>query len=357
MTDNILFEKRGGVGHIILNRPEALNALNLDMIEAMHDVLDDCAADDDVYIVLVTSASEKAFCAGGDVKSIALASKAHQDEGGDSDAFEYFFRREYELNTKIHNFEKPYVSIISGICMGGGMGISMHGSHRILTENASFAMPEVKIGFFPDVGGGDILSRMDGGFGLYMGMTGARIKADDMMYLKLGTHFIDINGVDHLVDHLSSLKWARADVTSVLNSNLSNYCEANMEKSGFYSIKEDIKLTFDPDGVESILSRLKDHDADWAKDAYKAISTACPLSIQIAYDHTLNSKGKAFEEIMINEYRLSQYFMHQPEFFEGVRALLIDKDQSPKWSTSFDAMPEDVYQSALSSFEGSDLEI
>ena len=357
MTQEILAEKKGGVGHIVLNRPQALNALNYEMITAMHAALDDFESDDAVKMVLVTSASDKAFCAGGDVKSIAIAAKEHRDVGGDPSAFQEFFRAEYELNTKIHTYEKPYVSVISGICMGGGMGISMHGSHRILTENASFAMPEVKIGFFPDVGGGALLSRMDGGFGLYLGLTGAHINAADMMYLKLGTHYMDVKGVDHLIEKLVTLDWSRSETLSVLNSTLANYSEDTVPMSDLAPLKDDIKQSFDPDSLDKILERLNSHEQDWAVKASKALQKACPLSVQIAYAHYLASKGREFEEIIIDEYRLSQFFMHEGEFYEGVRALLIDKDNAPQWTTSYGEDPQEIYTHALESFDGDDLDV
>jgi len=346
MTEHIQSEIKGGVGHITLNRPEALNALTLDMIEALDACITDYAEDGNVKMVLVTSASEKAFCAGGDVKAVAVASKAHNDGASVGETlFSTLFRKEYELNTKIHNFEKPYVSIIGGLCMGGGVGISAHGSHRILTKNASFAMPEVKIGFFPDVGVAHLLSNMKTGMGEYLGLTGARINADDMMYLGLGTHMIDEEGVSHLIENLTSLDWSRADTNSLLNSTLVNYCENYAGASDLEARASNVVAQFSKGALSDILPVLDNLEA------------LCPLSLKITFDHIKNAKGKALEEVIVKDYRLSQFFMRHPDFYEGVRALLIDKDNAPKWTSSFDAIGDDIYTQAINAFEGEDLDV
>ena len=355
MTDHIVFEKKGGIGHILLNRPEALNALTGEMIDAMDAALDECAADEDVKLVLVTSASEKAFCAGGDIKAMAEEAKAVHDGKAETGSYVDFFRREYALNTKIKRFEKPYVSIIDGLCMGGGVGISMHGSYRLVTENARFAMPEVKIGFFPDVGGGFLLSNMSGAMGTYLALTARTIKGADMMALGLGTHFMERPCIPHLIDNLLSLDWSRSDVSSVLQATLSNYCEDQVPSSDLMSEKGKIDDVFKGAPLDEALSTLRDAGDDWHSDTLKTIEGMCPLSVRVAFDHVQNSVGLEFEEVMIAEYRISQYMILQPDFYEGVRALLIDKDNNPQWSSDLTALPNDLYQKIQDEFSGEDL--
>ena len=327
------------------------------MIEALSKHLDVFERDPNVHVILLTSASEKAFCAGGDVKSIAIAAHEHQTAGGDPQVFQDFFRHEYMLNTRIFNCEKPFVSLIDGICMGGGVGLSMHGSHRVITERASFAMPEVKIGFFPDVGGGYLLSRLKQGMGAYLAMTGLRIGAADMMYLGLGTHFMDSGAIDHLVQNLITMDWGRSDVHSVLNATLSNYCEDQIPESSLSQHKGEINHVFQNEDFDHILSSLSEGKSDWSQDTLGMVNQACPLSARIAFDHIQACGGRDFEDVMIDEYRLSQFFMMQSDFYEGVRAVLIDKDHSAKWESRFETLDSKTYQDALSHFDGQDLAV
>ena len=180
-ANDIIFERCGRIGTITLNRPQALNAVNLSMIRAMDQKLLEWANDDHLEAVVITGAGDRAFCSGGDVKAVAMDAKALQEGNSDGQLTRDFFREEYILNHRIHSFPKPYISLINGIVMGGGMGISAHGSYRVVTENTLFAMPETSIGLFPDVGGGFFLPRCPGETGTYLALTSRRIKALDTL--------------------------------------------------------------------------------------------------------------------------------------------------------------------------------
>lgn len=351
-TEHIKSKVERGVGEITLNRPEALNALTLEMIVEMDKCLEAFAEDKSVRIVLVTSNSDKAFCAGGDIKAVAKAAKELQEGTGDGELCNKLFRAEYQLNARIQHLQKPYISFIDGICMGGGMGISVHGSHRIVTERARFAMPEVNIGFFPDVGSGFALNRLPGEIGTWLAMTGSSISGGDMLKCKLATHFIDVDGIEPLLDNLRTADWQRADGTSIINAILANYCEENIDvHSDLEPMFSDIDRVFKGDTVDEIFRNLEAEGGDWAQDTLKQLRQACPISVVIALAHIRASQDKDFDDVMAAEYKLSRFFMEHPDFYEGVRAALIDKDHAPQWSSAYKDLESFAYQYILDSYE------
>lgn len=355
-TDHIESRIENGVGEIILNRPKALNALTLDMLEEISRCLDAFAKDKSVGIVLVTSTSDRAFCAGGDIKTVALHAKAMQEGTDDGTLCQKLFQTEYQLNSKIKHFQKPYISLIDGICMGGGMGISVHGSHRIVTERARFAMPEVNIGFFPDVGSGFSLNRLTGGTGMWLAMTGSHITGDDMLKCGLATHYIDVAGLEPLLENIRSADWRRSDATSIANAILANYCEQETDiESDLDAHSNVINRLFHADTVEDIFNNLEQEHSDWARDMRQKMAKACPVSVVLAHAHLKASRDKKFDEVMQAEFQLSQFFVEHPDFYEGVRAMLIDKDNTPKWSSRYDSLEDDLYDLIMERYADRDL--
>lgn len=343
----IIFEEKGGVGLITLNRPDALNALNLDMIREMSPKLDEWKENSKIYAVVLTGAGDRAFCAGGDVKAVALDAHAMQNGQSEGQLTRDFFREEYPLNHQIFHYPKPYISLIDGIVMGGGKGLSAHGSHRVVTENTLFAMPETGIGFFPDVGGSYFLPRAPGESGLYLALTSARINAVDALYIGFGTHYLPQKGLEPLLENLTTADWNRADPLSIANAILSNYSSENIEDEGILrDLQKDIDRHFRFDTVEKIVESLQgeEENTEWAKETLKALEERSPTSLKVTLAQIRRGEKMEFDDAMVMEYRLSQRFMQSHDFYEGIRAQLIDKDRAPKWdpATLEDIAEEDV---------------
>ena len=355
-TEHIKSSVENGIGWIVLNRPSALNALTLDMIRTMDTVLQGFENDKNVRLVIVTSTSDKAFCAGGDVKSVALAVKNGAADKDTKNLPARLFAAEYKLNARIKRFSKLYISFIDGICMGGGMGISVHGNHRIVTGRSVFAMPEVHIGFFPDVGSGSALNDLKGEIGTYLGITGSRINGADMLKCGLATHYIDQDGIAPLLENLKTADWKRSDPTSIANAILANYCEeGNDVSSALEPHFTDINRIFALNDPQKIMAELEKETASWAGEALGNMQKACPLSVRLTLAHLRAMRDKSFESVMRNEYRLAMYFTDQPDFYEGIRAMLIDKDYAPQWSVGYEDIGDDIYRSALATYKGKDL--
>jgi len=310
--NDVLFSRKGMAGIITLNRPQALNALTLDMVRQIDPQLRAWATDDTVKLVIIEGAGEKAFCAGGDIRALHDWGRA-----GDPRAVA-FYREEYRLNRLIKTFPKPYVAMMDGINMGGGVGLSVHGSLRVATERLVFAMPETGIGLFPDVGGSFFLPRCPGEIGLYLALSGERLKAADVLYAGIA----DIYVPSSLLPELKQKLCAGEDVQSMHQSP----GEANLT-----GLRADIDQHFSKDSVEDILASLQQDASDWAEKTASLIKTKSPLSTLIAFRQLREGKHLSFDEAMRMEFRLASRFMRGHDFFEGVRAIVIDKDQKPAW--------------------------
>lgn len=346
-TPEILFDIRGGIGFITLNRPEALNALNLNMIREMDRKLVEWADTVAVRAVVVTGAGDRAFCSGGDVKAVAIEAKAAKEGKGDGALGRQFFREEYTLNNRIFTFPKPYISLINGIVMGGGKGISAHGSHRIVTENTLFAMPETNIGFFPDVGGGYFLPRCPGQTGTYLALTSKRIKAVDTVYVGFATHFVPAQNIPDLVDTLTKLAPdAHHNDRALFDRAIDDFTTEAPGESELAPHREKIDRYFSHNRVEDIFAGLQQDGSMWAEETMKAMYGMSPTSLKIALRQIRLGARMQFAQVMQMEYRLSQACVKRPDFYEGIRAALIDKDRKPKWSP---ARVEDVNDNDIES--------
>ena len=345
--NDILIEEHKGLAQIRLNRPDALNALSLEMIREIRTALKDFAEDKNIKAVLLTSDSEKAFCAGGDVKAVAVEAQRLQQSGGDLDGLCHdIFFEEYNLNLEIHNFPKPVVSLVSGICMGGGAGISLHGDFMVTSEKTRFAMPEVFIGFFPDVGSGYIFNSLPRPLALWLLLTGSQISGTEMFEIGLATHYIESRGMQALEKSLLNSDWQRSEAISILKSQLATYCEPPHETIGrMKEITAKAEEFFDKANIAEIMIGLeKSAGNDFADTALSAMKKASPLSLVLTMQHMDWARGKPIEEVMEHEFRLSQYFMRQPDFYEGVRAVLIDKTKNPDWQVPFEDIEEGMYR-------------
>ncbi|MCR9256148.1 MAG: enoyl-CoA hydratase/isomerase family protein [Alphaproteobacteria bacterium] len=328
MTDQVTFSVQGTLGIITLRNERALNALTLEMIRAIAPQLDAWAADDSIASVLIEGAGEKAFCAGGDVRAVWKSVK-DPSAGLPTDLPQTFFREEYRLNAQIHHFPKPYIAWLDGITMGGGVGLSRHGAFRIATERMTFAMPETNIGLFPDVGGGWFLNECPGALGLYLGLTGARLKAADAMYAHIATHYMTSDKRDALVGALAGIAVGEGAKTAALRA-----IEGLVDNAGQPPIaqhRSKIDQVFRNETYEEIEAALTAVGGDWAAEVQKELAGKSPTSLKVVVQHIVRARGLSIEDVLKMEYRMVQRVMRESDFFEGIRALLVDKDHAPKW--------------------------
>jgi enoyl-CoA hydratase len=318
MTDDqdILFEKRGAAGLITLNRPKSLNALTHAMCVAMKAQLDAWAKDDGVKCIVIQGEGERAFCAGGDIRALYESGKE-----GTRYIFD-FYRDEYILNAAIKHYPKPFVALLRGIVMGGGVGVSVHGSHRIADESMVFAMPETGIGLFPDVGGSFFLPRLSGELGMYLGLTGARLKTDDALYAGVATHFVPAAKRAMLIEALASGQSPDAALRKLSKA---------ARVPSMQEVRAVIDRTFSGASVEAILSSLDGQGTEWAREAANTIRSKSPTATKLAFRQIRNGKSLGFDDCMRMEFRMVNRVIAGHEFYEGVRATIIDKDGAPHW--------------------------
>ncbi len=317
---DILFEHRGRLGLVTLNRPKALNALTHDMALRLERQLDEWRDDDAVAVVAIQGAGDKAFCAGGDIRVLYDAGRADGRNNWQ------FYADEYRLNTKIKRYPKPYISIMDGIVMGGGVGVSIHGSMRIATERTVFAMPETGIGLFPDVGGTYFLPRLPGNVGMWLGLTGGRLKGADTVAAGVCDWLVQSNELVSLID---SLAMGVVPNPPSARPMLGHIVE--------------IDKSFGGNSLESILDALASTEPDWTSRQRASILTKSPTCTRIAFRQIRQGASLDFEDCMRLEYRLARFCMTQPDFYEGVRAVILDKDNAPKWSPATLAEADDAH--------------
>lgn len=320
----IIARKSGQVGRITLNRPKALNALTHPMCLMMIEALEGWRNDDDVKAIVVDGAGEKGFCAGGDILKLHDSGKAGNDEAW------LFWRDEYRLNTLIFHYPKPYVALIDGITMGGGVGVSVHGSHRVAGDRTMFAMPETGIGFHPDVGGAYFLPRLAGEIGTWMGLTGARLKAADAVASGLATHYCPSSQYDALVAALESADLADDDALEVLLEEFSG----DPGDSDLAHTRGLIDAAFAGNRVEEILARIEGAGDGWSTKQAKILSSKSPTALKLTLAALRKGADLSFEDVMRQDLRASSWCLKGKDFYEGVRAVIIDKDNAPLWDPS-----------------------
>ncbi|CAM4601235.1 unnamed protein product [Leuciscus chuanchicus] len=349
----VLFEKVGNAGVITLNRPKALNALNLTMIRHIYPQLKKWDKDSETDIVIIKGAGEKAFCAGGDIRAVTEAGKA-----GDSLAQD-FFREEYILNNTIGTYQKPYVALIDGITMGGGVGLSVHGRFRVATEKTLFAMPETGIGLFPDVGGGYFLPRLRGKLGLFLALTGFRLKGRDVQRVGVATHFVQSEKIASLEKDLVDLKSPSVSDVAQLLDTYQEQSRLDAEKPFVLQEQtEAIDRLFSAGSVEEIMENLKKDGSAFALKQTEILAKVSPTSLKLTFRQIQEGARMSLQEVLVMEYRLSQACMRGHDFYEGVRAVLIDKDQSPKWKPStLSGVSEQAVEECFSSLAERDLKL
>ena len=310
---DILFSEIDQTGIIKLNRPKALNALNLEMAKKFYDKLLEWEENNNISRVILYGEG-KHFCAGGDVKSLVLAGKKNQ--------LKYdFFKIEYQLNYLISQFSKEFLSIWNGVVMGGGVGLSIYGDHRLVTDNSKFAMPEASIGFFPDVGGSYFLSNLPGNIGKYVGLTGDVLSVNELIFFGLATHYVNLNDIEDVKKNFINNGKILSDDYEVKN-------DTNIIRN-----IDQINELFDGN-IKKIIANLKKNNSEFSKKILDILSNKCPMSLAITTKLIDDTKGRSLKECLEIEFQLSQKIVYRDDFDNGVTSLLISKDHNPIWQPS-----------------------
>jgi enoyl-CoA hydratase len=338
MNSDVLIRQQGGLGRITLTRPGALHALNTPMCAAILDAVTAWANDPSVQLLWIDhQEGTRGFCAGGDIRMLA------ESGAGDASEARAFFRTEYRMNAALEAFPKPILSVIDGVTMGGGVGLTVHGSHRIATERTVFAMPETGIGLFPDVGGGWFLPRLGGEIGTWLALTGARLKGADVAAARVATHFMPSELVPALARHLESADFS-AGAAELLNEILGRLTHA-VPAGSFEPHRETINRCFRFDTAEEILAALDADAGDWARTEAATLRAKSPETVKVALRQLREGRAaQSFEDNMRMEFRIGWRKVQSADFLEGVRAVIIDKDNAPAWKP---ARLEDVTAEAV----------
>ncbi len=335
LCDELQIDCSGPLASIFMNRPHSLNAMTMEMVRVMRAALVSWRDDSSIKAVLISGLPDEAFSAGGDMKSVYNIGMAYRREQAHERIASVFFAEEYELDRLIYNYPKPVIAFMNGITMGGAYGIGGPSAFRIVCENTVFAMPEAAMGFFPDVGSAYYLNKCPGKIGDYLALTGYRINADDMLYSRLADFFLPLE--------------KRADLIALLGERLKDACDykeahhicgeiiknlaENPPMSGNLRRRaEKINLIFSASGIEEIIDKL--YGADWGGEVSGHIISRSPTSIKVILRHMRECVNAGFEEILAKDFIIGQHFINGHDFYEGVRAVLIDKDNSPLWVPS-----------------------
>jgi enoyl-CoA hydratase/carnithine racemase len=329
--DTVLTSRDGRVGRILLNRPRALNALDLTMLRTCAAILETWRSDPHVDAVVIEGAGDRAFCAGGDIRALRDGQLS-----GDRASVDQFFAEEYALNLTIATYPKPYIALIDGICMGGGIGMSVHAPYRVATEHAGFAMPETAIGFFPDIGATFLLPRLPGELGTYLGLTGLRLNGADAVHAGLATHFTPRARLAGL-----SAALAKDGVAALAAHN------ETLPAFSLAAHRAAIDHCFAAPTVSEIVARLEATRADWADAALKALRHVSPSALHWTLRALRRGRDLTLKQALDAEFALTRTTMAHPDFAEGVRAMVVDKDRTPVWQPAAIADVDQAHIDAL----------
>lgn len=317
--ESVIFATKGHLGLITLNRPQALNALNLEMIKAIQQQLLTWQIDPSIHAVVLQSSSDKAFCAGGDVRRL-------YEEGRANDPQQLsFFWHEYRLNEFISRFPKPYIVLMNGITMGGGVGISLHSPLAIASERFIFAMPETAIGLFPDVGACYLLAQCPGALGMYLGLTGHRLNAGQALAAGLITYTLPANQFDAFIDALATI-----NLSVEAHSQISAYLQSFIKPESMVDLAM-INNYFSEASLKDCIKKLQLSDHPWAIATLKELQQKSPISLELTFIRIQQAKHQSLAECLTADYDMIRHVVRGHDFYEGIRAMLIDKDKTPRW--------------------------
>lgn len=327
--DSVLVEVRNHIGYLTLNRPATLNVIDLNMVRRLHQQLDAWAWDDTVYAVVLRGAGEKAFCAGGDIR--ALYDSFHQNQTLHQD----FFAEEYALDLALHQYRKPVLALMDGLVMGGGMGLAQAVDLRVVTERSRLAMPEVAIGYFPDVGASYFLSRVPGELGIYLGVTGLQIQAADALYCGLADWYVDSRHLAQLDHELATMVW-RTDPLKDLQGVLARIGSQHLPDPALARLRTAIDHFFGLPDIPSIIEQLREVTVldthAWAMSAADMMETRSPMAMAVTLELLRCGRRLSLQDCFALELSLGNQWFERGDLIEGVRALIIDKDKKPHWN-------------------------
>nr|WP_264760979.1 enoyl-CoA hydratase/isomerase family protein [Aneurinibacillus migulanus] len=333
-NNEVLFHVEKGIGHILLNRPKALNALSLYMVDEIGKKLAEWEHNPSVSLVLIEGAGEKGLCAGGDMRSFY----DKRDDNVEEYALQ-FFSIEYKMNLALHRYTKPVLAYMNGIVMGGGIGVSIFASDRVVTERSKLSMPEMNIGFFPDVGGSYFLNQMPGQMGRYLALTAHLFNGADAIYLGAADYYIQSEQWTELKNDVQIEDWTqvgnREQISARLTEILTKYGTANLPESPLAKVQDKVDRHFNHHSVADILASLDRSAAEgdeWAAETAKTLREKSPISMAVALEQLVRGKGMTAADCFRMEMNMSMHFMHSHDFYEGVRSVLVDKDRNPSWN-------------------------
>lgn len=325
----VVSEVKNGIGWLKIDRPKVLNAINTEVVELLTNALEEWQDDANVLFVCLSGAGEKGLCAGGDMR------KFYDLEAEEVIPYaEHFFSTEYRLDALIHNYPKPIIAYMNGIVMGGGVGLSVGASHRIVTEKTKWSMPEMNIGFFPDVGASFFLNQMPVCIGRYLALTAKVIRADDTMYIGVADSHIESNEWETIKEKLLTQTWSQASIHQDLDTFFDSNSTRPIDTTELEANQEPINHHFQYDTIEEIVASLENEAVDgneWAALTLESILSKSPTSLKVTLQQLITGKDKSLTECLAMEKDMAIHFMDTPDFYEGVRAVLVDKDSSPKW--------------------------
>ena len=310
----------GNIGHVRLNRPEKLNALTPPMCHTLNQQLALWAEDPSIKAVVICGTGDKAFCAGGDLRTIYESQQAY------TEARHHFFYDEYAINRRIFHFPKPYIALLHGISMGGGLGIALHGSHRISATSLTLAMPETKIGFYPDIGAGYFLSRCPGQLGRYVGMTGQALNAAEAQYAGLIDHIVPQDAFKTLTREI-----AISDIKD-LDRVIADHAQSIPHDTPLLAECATIDACFQHDTVAEIMEALAANPSPWCQATHQDLQKRSPTSLAVTLRNLQESRHQDFDQCMDRDTYLTEQFLIHSDFYEGIRAVIIDKDHQPRWT-------------------------
>ena len=329
IDDTILAEVRNHIGHLTLNRPSGLNAINLEMVRSLQQHLDAWAADPRVKAIVLRGAGEKAFCAGGDIRSL-------YDSYKNNDTLHtVFFEEEYALDLTLHHYPKPVIALMDGFVLGGGMGLVQGADLRLVTERSKLAMPEVGIGYFPDVGGSYFLSRTPGQLGTYLGVSGVQIRASDALYCGLADGYLESSKLPELGRSLDTLEWRGTPIDD-LTALIGTFAVTVLPEPPLASLRPLIDSVFAQADIPRIVAHLRAVTApetrDWANETADLLQTRSPLAMAVTLEMLRRGRELPLEQCFALELHLDRQWFDRGDLMEGVRALIIDKDKTPHWN-------------------------
>lgn len=326
-TDLVLTEVQGAVGHLILNRPDALNSLNLEMVRALQQQLTAWATDDAIKAVVLRANGERAFCAGGDIRSL------YDSHLADDGMYVDFFEEEYALDEFIHEYPKPFIALMHGYVLGGGMGLVQGASVRIVSEKARLGMPEVAIGYFPDVGGSYFLPRLPHSFGFWMGLTGQHINAADSLAMELADVFISTVNFASFCDELAAADWEQGTAHEVVSQVVDDFSETFPEDVKDSVHLPAIKKHFSHSTLHEVVASLEadTENQEWAQNTLQVMRTRSPLAMAVTLSLLRHGATLTLSQCFALELHLDKQWFDKGNIVEGVRALIVDKDKNPQW--------------------------